>query len=76
MRTMVPVESGPRTYLGFYYLIGLGYPIRIFDGISLPIGLYYRTTREYNYKGLYSFNYTPMFDYNNMVFGVTNWDNL
>jgi hypothetical protein len=59
------VESGPRTYLGFYYLIGLGYPIRIFDGVSLPIGLYYRTTREYNYKGLYSFNYTPMFDYNN-----------
>ena len=58
------VESGPRSYLGFYYLIGLGYPIRIFDGISLPIGLYYRRTREYNY------DYTPMFDYDNRSLGL------
>jgi len=61
----VTLESGPRTYFGFYYLIGLGYPIRIFDGVSLPIGLYYRTSREYNYKGLFSFSHTPMYDYNN-----------
>jgi hypothetical protein len=58
------VESGPRSYFGFYYLIGLGYPIKIFDGISLPIGLYYRRAREYNY------DYTPMFDYNNRSLGL------
>ncbi|MEW5799408.1 MAG: hypothetical protein AB1728_10435 [Bacteroidota bacterium] len=34
-------QSGNRSYFGLYYLVGVGYPIRISDTISLPIGLDY-----------------------------------
>jgi hypothetical protein len=36
------IESGIRSYVHIYYLIGLGYQIGISNSISLPIGLYYR----------------------------------
>lgn len=39
-------QSGVHNYLGFYYLVGLGYPLRISKSISLPVGLYFRSTRN------------------------------
>jgi len=49
-------ETGPRTYFGFYYIIGLGYPISISNTVSLPVGLYYRRTRDYDFAYLYNYN--------------------
>jgi hypothetical protein len=39
-------QSDARSYYGLYYLIGLGYPIKIFDGFSVPVGLYYHRARN------------------------------
>ncbi len=48
--------TGPHTYFGFYYIIGLGYPINISNAVSLPIGLYYRRTRDYDFAYFYNYN--------------------
>ncbi|MDE3059329.1 MAG: hypothetical protein KGJ59_15375, partial [Bacteroidota bacterium] len=46
-------QSGPRSYFGLYYQIGVGYQIKIFDGFSLPVGLYYRRagSKRFFYPG-------------------------
>jgi hypothetical protein len=35
-------ESGIRSHLGLYYLVGLQYQIQISQQVSVPIGIYYR----------------------------------
>lgn len=42
-------QTGDHSYIGVYYLLGLGYPIRIFHSISLPVGIYYRGARNNRY---------------------------
>ncbi|MGD0590890.1 MAG: hypothetical protein ABSA44_08840 [Bacteroidota bacterium] len=52
--------TGPHTYFGFYYIIGLGYPINISNTVSLPIGLYYRRTRDYDFAYFYNYDKTSL----------------
>ena len=51
-------QSGTGSFRGSYYVIGVGYPIKIWNSISIPIGLYWHRFRDYKYwvynRGIHS----------------------